>query len=145
MAAGPLVGTAAGQQTEPSSGPSQREGLVPPGAPAADTGYTPGIAAQGRRWIFVSGQGPVDLEADMETQIRQTFRRIGVVLAAGGATFHDVVMIRSYFVNMKRDLPILRKVRKEFLVPPYPASTAIGTTELAIAGLQIEIEAIAVV
>jgi outer membrane receptor protein involved in Fe transport len=36
-------------------------------------------------------------------------------------------------------------VRKEFLKKPYPASTAVGTTELAIPGLDIEIEAIAIV
>src|SRR2546426_2367352 len=57
-------------------------GLSPADAPAADVGYTPGILAEGRRLIFVSGQGPRDLDADMETQIRQTFDRIGKVLAA---------------------------------------------------------------
>jgi len=32
----------------------------------------------------------------------------------------------------------------EFVVEPYPASTALGITELAIQGLEIEIEAIAI-
>jgi enamine deaminase RidA (YjgF/YER057c/UK114 family) len=141
---GSLGAGALTQAEDQSPSRSTREGLVPQGAPAADVGYTPGIVAQGQRIVFVSGQGPEDLTADMETQIRQTFQRIGMVLAAAGATFKDVVMIRSYLVNMKRDLPILRKVRKEFLVKPYPASTAVGTTELAIPGLEIEIEAIAV-
>ena len=31
-----------------------------------------------------------------------------------------------------------------YLVAPYPASTAVGTTELAIPGLELEIEAVAV-
>lgn len=119
-------------------------GLSPPGAPAADVGYTAGILAEGRRLIYVSGQGPEDLKADMETQVRQTFQRIGHVLEAAGATFANVVMIRSYFVHLARDLPVLRKVRREFLSKPYPASTAVGVTELAIPGLEIEIEAIAV-
>ncbi|NUQ66088.1 MAG: hypothetical protein HUU20_26805 [Pirellulales bacterium] len=145
--AGMVGGSLAAAAARAANGPapqSAHKGLVPKGAPAADSGYTPGILAQGQRVVFVSGQGPEDLKADMETQIRQTFERIGVVLAEAGATFKDVVMIRSYLVNMKRDLPVLRKVRKEFLTKPYPASTAIGTTELAIAGLEIEIEAIAV-
>jgi enamine deaminase RidA (YjgF/YER057c/UK114 family) len=120
-------------------------GLSPEGAPAADVGYSPGIAAAGRRVIFVSGQGPEDYDADLETQIRQTFHRIGAVLKAGGAGFRDIAMMRSYFVNIQRDLPIFRKVRREFLVKPYPASTAVGVTALATPRLQVEIEAIAVV
>ena len=85
-----------------------------------------------------------DYDADMETQIRQTFQRIGKVLAASGASFENIVILRSFFVHMARDLPAYRKVRKEFLKQPYPASTAVGTTELAIPGLEIEIEAVAV-
>ena len=121
------------------------EGLHPEGAPAAASGYSPGIRAEGRRVLFVSGQGPKDLKADMETQIRQTFDRIGLVLKAGGATFRDVVMIRAYFVHLSRDLPAYRKVRKDYLAEPFPAATAVGVTELAIEGLEVEIEAVAIV
>ena len=64
--------SAAGQAPEP-----HLKGLFPPGAPAAASGYSPGIVATGKRVVFVSGQGPADLEADMEVQIRQTFERIG--------------------------------------------------------------------
>jgi enamine deaminase RidA (YjgF/YER057c/UK114 family) len=48
-------------------------------------------------------------------------------------------------VHLVRDLPIYRKVRLDYLKEPYPASTAVGTTELAIPGLEIEIEAVAIV
>jgi enamine deaminase RidA (YjgF/YER057c/UK114 family) len=136
-----MAGAAAGEGTNMT----HRTELFPDGAPAADTGYSPGISAEGKRVICVSGQGPDDVKADMETQMRQTFERIGKVLAAAGASFENVVMMRSYFVHLSRDLPAYRKVRKEFLKKPYPASTAIGTTELAIPGLEIEIEAIAVI
>jgi enamine deaminase RidA (YjgF/YER057c/UK114 family) len=124
---------------------SRSRGLFPEAAPAAAPGYSPGIAVEGRRVVFVSGQGPQDLKADMETQIRQTFDRIGLVLRAGGASFADVVMIRAYFVHLGRDLPVYRKVRQDYLKEPYPASTAVGVTELAIPGLEIEIEAVAIV
>jgi enamine deaminase RidA (YjgF/YER057c/UK114 family) len=152
---GALLGTAGGSlaalctataQAEPTDkSPSKRTGLVPKGAPAADSGYTPGILAEGRRLVFVSGQGPEDLDADMETQLRQTMDRIGLILEAAGASFENVVIIRGYFVHLLRDLPIYRKVRKDYLVKPYPASTCVGTPELAIPGLEIEIEAVAVV
>jgi len=120
-------------------------GLHPDGAPAADTGYSPGIAAQPGRIVFVSGQGPKDLDASMETQLHQTFQRIGRVLKEGGASFADIVMMRSYFVHLERDLPIFRRVRRDYLVAPYPASSAVGVPVLAVKGLDIEVEAQAVV
>lgn len=122
-----------------------RKALHPAGAPAADVGYSPAILAEGRRLLFISGQGPEDLNADMETQIRQTFDRIGLLLKAGDADWSNVVIIRSFWVHMLRDLPLFRKVRREYLDEPYPASTAVGTTELAIPGLELEIEAVAVI
>jgi enamine deaminase RidA (YjgF/YER057c/UK114 family) len=135
-------GTVAAADEEPRA---KARGLFPDGAPAAAPGYSPGIAAEGQRVVFVSGQGPKDMGADMETQVRQTFDRIGLVLKAAGASFADVVMIRAYFVHLHRDLAAYRKVRMEYLKEPYPASTAVGVTELAAAGLEIEIEAIAIV
>lgn len=120
-------------------------GLHPQGAPPADAGYSPGILARAGRLVFVSGQGPRDLEADMETQIRQTLERIRAVVASAGGSMADIVMLRSYFVHLARDLPAYRRVRREFLEMPYPASTAVGVTELAIPGLEVEIEAVAVV
>ncbi|MBA3483890.1 MAG: RidA family protein [Pirellulales bacterium] len=122
----------------------KRTALNPDEAPSADSGYSPAILAEGSRLLFISGQGPKDYDVDMETQIRQTFDRIGVLLEEAGATFANVVIIRSFWVHMLRDLPIFRKVRKDYLVAPYPASTAVGTTELAIPGLELEIEAVAI-
>jgi len=127
-----------------SSGPVKIKGLNPPDAPAADVGYTPGILAEGRRLVFISGQGPRDYHTDMETQFRQTFKRIKVILEQAGGSMRNLVILRAYFVHFSRDLPIYRKVRKEYLVQPYPASTAVGVTELAPPGNQIEIEAVAV-
>ncbi len=122
----------------------EHKGLYPKDAPAADIGYTPGILVEGQRLVFVSGQGARDLDADMETQIRQTFEKIGAVLKAPGGSMKNIVMLRAYFVNLARDLPVYRRVRKEFLGKPYPASTAVGVTELAAPGLKVEIEAVAV-
>ncbi len=140
--AGPGEGAASAAEEEPRA---KVRSLFPEGAPAAASGYSPGIVAEGRRVVFVSGQGPEDVGADMETQLRQTFDRIGLVLKAADASFADVVMLRAYFVHLQRDLAAYRKVRLEYLKEPFPASTAVGVTELAIEGLEIEIEAIAIV
>jgi len=153
LAAG-LLGLAAGipsiAKAEESAANSSRlkpfkiEGLNPPDAPAADVGYSPGILAEGQRLVFISGQGPRDYNADRETQFRQTFERIKVILEQAGGSMRNIVILRAYFVQFSRDLPVYRKVRKEYLVKPYPASTAVSVTELAPPGNQIEIEAVAV-
>jgi enamine deaminase RidA (YjgF/YER057c/UK114 family) len=142
-AGGMAVGQSA-RADDPPKTTAKIEALHPEGAPAADASYSPAILAQGQRLLFISGQGPEDVKLDMETQIRQTFDRIDILLKAAGASFANVVIIRSYWVHIQRDLPIFRKVRREYLVEPYPASTAVGTTELAIPGLELEIEAVAV-
>lgn len=109
----------------------------------AAPGYSPAILAEGGRLLFISGQGPRDMEADVETQIRQTFEQIRELVDTAGGSMRHVVMIRAYFLNMTRDLAAFRSVRQEFLVEPFPAATAVGVTELAVPGLQVEIEAVA--
>jgi len=136
-----IAKAAEGAKTESKS---KIQGINPPDAPSADVGYTPGILAEGQRLVFISGQGPRDYNANMETQFRQTFERIKLILEKAGGTMANIVILRAYFVHFSRDLPVYRKVRKEFLVKPYPASTAVGVTELAPEGNQIEIEAVAV-
>jgi enamine deaminase RidA (YjgF/YER057c/UK114 family) len=122
----------------------QSHAIAPPSVPAAAPGYSPAVLAEGRQVLFISGQGPADLDADMETQFRQCFERIGTLVKEAGGGWGNVVMIRAYFLNMARDLGVFRKIRQEFLAEPYPASTAVGVTELAIPGLEFEIEAVAV-
>lgn len=118
--------------------------ISPPGVPGVEFAFSPGILAEGRKLLFISGRGPRDYQADPETQIRQTFENLDQVLVAAGATMKNIVILRAYFVNIARDLPAYRKVRREFLVRPYPASTSIGVSALAGANLQVEIEAVAV-
>ena len=141
----PAVAKAADPAEPSASGSKFRiHGINPPDAPAADVGYTPAILAEGQRMLFISGQGPRDYDVNMETQFRQTFERIKIILEQAGGSMKNLVILRAYFVHFGRDLPIYRKVRKEYLVKPYPASTAVGVTELAPAGNQIEIEAVAI-
>jgi enamine deaminase RidA (YjgF/YER057c/UK114 family) len=134
-------------QIAKADGPSQNVKLQPiraEGAPAADLGYSPAILAEGKQILVISGQGPKDKAADMETQIRQTLDKIGMLLKAGGGSWANVVMVRHYWLHLQRDLPLFRKIRTDYFVKPYPASTGIGVNELATPDLQLEIEAIAV-
>jgi len=96
--------------------------------------------------LYISGQiGDGD---DIEAQTIATFQNLEKQLQNSNATFKDVVKMNTYIVNFNPeiDLPIFRKVRKEFLgTENYPASTLVGVESLGRQEWLIEIEAIAVV
>ena len=144
-AAGGLIAGQIASADDTPSATANRQALQAEGAPAADIGYSPAILAEGKKLLTISGQGPKDKTADMETQIRQTLDKIGSLLKAGGASWANVVMVRHYWLHLQRDLPAFRKIRTEYFVKPYPASTGIGVSELATPDLQFEIEVVAVV
>src|SRR3954465_6368699 len=85
LGGGASLAIAAG--AEGSEVASSRKAIRPANAPSADKGYSPAIMAEGRRLLFISGQGPNDLKVDMETQIRQTFDKIGLILKEAGGSF----------------------------------------------------------
>lgn len=96
--------------------------------------------------LYISGQ--IGDGLDLESQTITTFQNLEKQLSSCNATFKDVVKMNTYIVNFnpKVDLPIFRKVRKEFLgTENYPASTLVGVESLGRKEWLIEIEAIAVV
>src|SRR3954463_4101366 len=142
-AAGGLLFDQFASAAESSTASVKRQALHPEGAPAADIGYSPAILAEGKKVLMISGQGPKDHKADMETQIRQTLDKIGLLLKSAGGSYANVIMVRHYWLHLQRDLPVFRKIRRDYFIEPYPASTGIGVTELATPDLQLEIEVIA--
>ena len=96
--------------------------------------------------LYISGQ--IGSGTDLESQTLATFKNLETQLHQANATFKDVVKMNTYIVNFKpeTDLPIFRKVRKEFLgTENFPASTLVGVESLGRNEWLIEIEAIAVV
>ena len=96
--------------------------------------------------LYISGQ--VGDGVNLEAQTITTFQNLEKQLTNCNATFKDVVKMNTYIVNFNPevDLPIFRKVRKQFLGnEDYPASTLVGIQSLGKNEWLIEIEAIAVV
>ena len=99
--------------------------------------------------LFVSGCGPVDAEGnliggeDVAEQTRQVLLNMQEILTAAGATFADIVKVIVYLTDVN-DRTTINPVRQEFFGDARPASTLIGISELAIPGMKVEIEAIAV-
>ena len=65
------------------------------------------------------------------------------MLAAGGATFADVVKV-SVFLTDVDDRPLINPVRQEAFGAARPASTLVEVRRLAVPGAKIEVEAVAV-
>lgn len=115
-------------------------------------GYSHAVSVAGGRTIYVSGQVAFDAagnfvgEGDFAAQARQVFANLKAVLRDAGASFDDVVKLTTFIVNYTPELrPVLAEVRAEYLPAKRPpASTLVGVQALAVEGLLIEIEAVAV-
>ncbi len=99
--------------------------------------------------IYVSGQIGCDIDGKVvpggfQAQAERAFENLRLVLAAAGATFRDVVKVNTYVRNMD-DRAALNTFRQRYFSPPYPASTLVEISSLAMPELLIEVEAIAVV
>jgi enamine deaminase RidA (YjgF/YER057c/UK114 family) len=107
--------------------------------------------------LYVSGvivgrrKGEGNDVAAFKLQVRRAFERLAQTLAAGGASFQDVVMINSFHVwhgpnfagTRDEQFNAFEEVAGEFLKPPYPAWTAVGTSGLLSDGGIVEVQLIA--
>ena len=133
--------------------PGTPEFLNPPTMFAAG-GYSNAVTVSGGKMVFVAGQVAFDAKGnivgrgDLRAQFRQTYENVRAALAAAGATPDDVVKVTTYVVNW--DPVTHRAVNREerarfFTRAESSASTTVGVQALAIDGLLVEIEVIAVV
>jgi 2-iminobutanoate/2-iminopropanoate deaminase len=128
---------------------ARREEIRAAGQAEPISHYTDAVRAEGPL-LFVSGVVPVDGAGrlvggdDVVAQARQVFSNLGAVLAAGGATFADVVKVTVFLTDVD-DRPRINVVRQEAFGEARPASTLVEIAALAIEGARIEVEAVAVV
>jgi enamine deaminase RidA (YjgF/YER057c/UK114 family) len=101
-------------------------------------------------FIYVAGQGPINekLEligpGDIEAQTRATFQNIKRNLEAAGASFNDVVKMNIFCTDIKAQQWPIRNVRSEFINKETPpVSTMVEVPRLAIDGMLIEVEVVA--
>jgi enamine deaminase RidA (YjgF/YER057c/UK114 family) len=104
--------------------------------------------------LLISGTASVDeagltaYRGDFRAQLWRTYRNITALLAAEGATWHDVVRTTCYLRDIERDYRDFNEIRTAFFgwlgLDPLPASTGIQA-RLCREDLLVEIEAIAVV
>ncbi len=100
--------------------------------------------------LFVAGILPADADGalvggdDVVAQAEHVFGELGVILAAGGCTFADVVKV-SVFLTCVGERPLVNPVRQRVFGEARPASTLVEVSGLAIPGARIEVDAVAAV
>ena len=130
----------------------EKEVLNPAGMPVLP-GFSQIVTATEGKIVFISGQIAFNAsnelvgKDDLRAQAVQTFENVKKALAAVGGTFEDVLKTNIYIVDYTPDMiGTIREVRSQYLPQDKPpASTLIGVQALALAGLLIEVEAIAMV
>ncbi len=114
--------------------------------------YEPFRLSQGFRvgdLVIVSGKAAIDQDGhivgvgDFDAQAEQVFRNLTRVLEAAGSGLDRVVKVTIYLTDMG-NFPKIVELRGTWFTPPYPADTIVEVSALALPGLEIEIEAIAV-
>jgi reactive intermediate/imine deaminase len=92
----------------------------------------------------ISAEGQIVGEGDFHAQAVQVFENLQTVLDEAGAAFDAIVKISVYLTDMS-NLMEFGQVKAAYIHGTQPASTAIGVSALALPGLMLEVEAIAVV
>jgi enamine deaminase RidA (YjgF/YER057c/UK114 family) len=116
-------------------------------------GFSQVVVASGTRTIYTAGQVSIDERGalvgagDLTAQTAQAMHNVGLALAAGGATYADIVKITTYVVNYRPEhRAVIGKARAPFFASGTPpASTLVGVTALALPEWLVEIEAVAIV
>lgn len=98
--------------------------------------------------IWVSGQVGIDASMtpgkDIEEQAHLAFNALKNILEAAGANLADVVELVTFHTELQADMQAFARVKDQYFPDNYPSWTAVGTTELALPGLRVEIRAVAV-
>jgi 2-iminobutanoate/2-iminopropanoate deaminase len=95
--------------------------------------------------VAVDDAGHVVAPGDVTRQSERIFELIGGILDANGATFADVVHIRTFMTSLD-DLAGYGAVRRTlFASTPPPASTTVEVSRLFLDGAVVEVEVTAAV
>lgn len=103
-----------------------------------------------RKLLILSGQtaleetGTVAGGNDMAAQTRFVFDTIGAMLADRGATFADVVNVRTYLTDIRR-IKEYTEARGTYFGDRLPTSTTVEVSGLVRDGLLLEVDITAVI
>lgn len=97
--------------------------------------------------VFLTGVTGRDASGGMpddpETQFRNAFELIGLVLREAGLTHKAIVEMTSYHIGLREHFELFNAVRLEYVAAPFPAWTAVEVAGLRREGAIVEVRVIA--
>ena len=108
--------------------------------------YSQAVVVDG--WIFVAGQVPIDpatgqwVQGDISAQTERVLRNLEAILAAAGASLHDVVKTTVYLADLG-EFAAMNAVYARFFTDACPPARATVAAKHLPGGCKLEIEAVA--
>jgi len=122
-----------------------KEQIFPENGPPPAGPYSPAIRANG--FVFVSGQGPIDLETGkplrgpIEGQVHRTMQNVKLILESAGTSLDRIVKTTIYLRDLG-NFGRMNEIYGSYFEGVPPARTTIQAADLPM-GIDVEIEAIA--
>lgn len=95
-----------------------------------------GAYSLGIRWgnlMFTAGMGPHHPETGklvgetIEEQTHQVMANLSALLSSQGLTFDDVLKTTVHLTDLPRDFRAFDRTYREYVTPPYPVRTTVGS------------------
>ena len=107
--------------------------------------FSRAVTTEGGKVIWLGGQtASLPPSPDFDTQVRDVFAQLEKTLKAQGGSLKDMVTMTA-FITDARNGDRFVALRKEILKECFPASALITVTGLAVPGLLVEVQGIAVI
>jgi 2-iminobutanoate/2-iminopropanoate deaminase len=116
-----------------------------PDARAQERAFSRAVITEGGKTIWLGGQtAALPPSPDFDVQVRQVFAALDQTLKARGGSLKDMVTM-TVFITDGRLGDRFVQLRKEIFKECFPASALITVTGLAVPGLMVEVQGIAVI
>src|SRR5881392_4229960 len=116
-----------------------------PDARSQERAFSRAVSTEGGKVLWLGGQtASLPPVADFDAQVKDVFASIEKTLKAQGGTLKDIVTM-TVFITDARNGDQFVAIRKEIFKECFPASALITVTGLAVPGLLVEVQGIAVV
>lgn len=104
--------------------------------------FAPGVRAGGLLHMSgILGTGADGaVPADPTEEFEAAFQQAKMVLGEAGLDFTDVVEMTTFHIGLQEHIGTFMAVKDKYINAPYPAWTAVGTTELAFPGARMELK-----